>query len=71
GRVYFRWRWAWGGFSGAHGPLTASGYQKSVSQTWSQQRGTVDLYDPFEVKECRVDGGVEVECGGWDVPQHD
>ncbi|WP_405592320.1 hypothetical protein [Streptomyces sp. NBC_01190] len=67
GRAYFRWRYAWGEVSGA-GVITASGYQNSTSKTWQEPRGNLDSYQPFEVKECRVDNGIEVECGGWDVP---
>jgi hypothetical protein len=69
GRVYFRWRWAVGGTSGAYGPLTASGYQNEKTQTYSYVRQGLDSWDPFEVKECRVDDGVEVDCGDWDVPE--
>ncbi|WNF01305.1 hypothetical protein PS467_41230 [Streptomyces luomodiensis] len=69
GRVYFRWRFGDGSTSGAYGPLTASGYQKETTRTYSYPRGALDSYDPFEVKEVRVDNGVEVDWGGWDVPE--
>ncbi|MGW1507123.1 hypothetical protein ACWCQW_53655 [Streptomyces mirabilis] len=66
-RVYFRWRYIDGGKSGA-AMLTASGKGNSKSATYREPRGALDTYDPFEVSECRVDNGIEVECGGWDVP---
>ncbi|MEU0009477.1 hypothetical protein ABZ079_36030 [Streptomyces sp. NPDC006314] len=67
-RVYFRWRWIWGGTSGTFSPLTASGYQNEKTQTYYENRSSLDTWQPFEVKECRVNNGEEVDCGGWDVP---
>ncbi|MFJ4950925.1 hypothetical protein [Streptomyces sp. NPDC088760] len=68
-RVYFHWRWTWGGTSGDYGPLTASGYQTEKTETYHMDRDSLDTWQPFEVKECRVDNGREVECGDWDVPK--
>ncbi|MFF0155985.1 hypothetical protein ACFYRY_00340 [Streptomyces sp. NPDC005263] len=67
-RVYFRWRFTWGDTSGIYGPLTASGYQNETTQTYHEDRDSLDTWQPFEVMECRVDDGREVACGGWDVP---
>jgi hypothetical protein len=48
--------------------LTASGHENSRSATFRELRRDLDFYDPFEVMECRVDDGFEVDCGEWDVP---
>ncbi|GAA2418090.1 hypothetical protein GCM10010420_55650 [Streptomyces glaucosporus] len=66
-RVYFRWRYGEGSTSGAY-TLTASGYMAENSKTYSIERGRLDSWDPFEVMECKVDNGEEVDCGGWDTP---
>lgn len=68
GRVYFRWRFADGSKSGAYGPITASGYMAEKQATYTETRSGLDSWDPFEVKECKVDNGQEVDCGWWDTP---
>ncbi|MFI2765383.1 hypothetical protein ACH5A3_42275 [Streptomyces echinatus] len=66
-RMYFRWRLITGGFS-TPWQLTASGKGNSKSRSDSWYRWEADTEQPFEVKECIVDDGVETDCGGWDVP---
>ncbi|WP_159399475.1 hypothetical protein [Streptomyces alboflavus] len=67
GRVYFRWRHIDGTVSGP-AVLTATGYLKETSRTFTKGRGWLDTHQPFEVRECQVDDGIEVNCGWWDVP---
>lgn len=66
-RVYFRWRHIGGSVSG-QAVITVSGYGNENPRTFTKGRDWLDTYQPFEVKECRVDNGIEVECGWWDVP---
>ncbi|NEC33810.1 hypothetical protein [Streptomyces rubrogriseus] len=67
GRVYFRWRYADGSKS-VPSILTASGYMVEKSETYWKDRAALDSYDPFEVKEVKVDDGEEVDSGSWDTP---
>lgn len=67
-RVYFRWRFIDGRVSGP-AVFGASGYLNETTQSFSQPRNNLDTAQPFEVRECRVDNGLEVECGwDYDVP---
>jgi hypothetical protein len=66
GRAYFRWRLS-NGTTQQYAPIMASGFMAEKSATYTHNWVGLDTSNQFEVKECKVDNGLEVNCGGWDV----